>query len=95
MPDVVIVPNVRTPEELFCNEIASVPPVTDVFPKLAVTVDPETRMPCVVMPERVVLPNATVPPTVVSETPAPVLLVEVRLTNADVAANVPVVRFNA
>ncbi len=81
-------PKERVPEELFCKETPSVAAETDVLPKLAVTVEAETKMPCVVVPEMVVPPVAVrLPPTLCSTMPCVLLDVEVMLSN--VAASVP------
>lgn len=69
LPDVVIDAKVRVPAELFCKEIASLPPVTVVAPKLRSAVVVPIRMPCVVLPETLVLPNENAP-TPESATPA-------------------------
>ena len=95
LPEVVSVPKVRVPAELFCRLTASVPALTTVLPKSMLAVEVPTRIPCVVLPDTPVLPKATVPATPVSIIPCVPLLVVATLMNFDVASNVPLVRLSA
>src|SRR5213594_1944401 len=58
-------------------------------------VEVEVTMHSLLLPDTVVEPNATVPPTLTKVRPEVPLEVVVTLENPEVAANVPVVRFNA
>src|SRR5438067_5603448 len=94
-PETPSVPKVRVPEELFWNEMPSVPPVTEVLPKAMAAVVVPIRMPVVVLPETVVEPNETVPVRPVRLIPWLVLELVATLVKAEVAAKAPVVRSSA
>src|SRR5947209_271953 len=71
------------------------PPVQDVLPKLMLAAELEMTRHSLLLPDTVVEPKATVPATAVSVRPDVPLDVVVTPLNAEVAANVPVVRLSA
>ena len=95
LPEVVMAPKVRVPAELFPRMMASVPPVTEVLPKLMLAVLEPTETPCVAEPETEVEPKATVPATSDSRMPCAALLVVATPLKPEVAAKVPFVRLSA
>jgi hypothetical protein len=91
---IVVDANVRVPPPVpVCSEMPSVPAVTVVAPKVRLALLPETRMPCVVVPEIVVGPKPNVPVMFCSDRPCVELDVDVVLTR--LPASAPPLRFIA
>src|SRR5947209_1472978 len=83
------VPKVRVPAVFPLRLTAPLPaPVHEVFPKLTLTVEVVTTMHSAVLPDTVVEPKATVPPTPVIVRPEVALDVEATEPKPLVAANV-------
>src|SRR2546423_3684251 len=94
-PETLSVPNVRVPPAAPLMLTPFPPPVHDAFPKLMLAAELEITMHSLLLPDTVVEPNATVPATATKLSPEVLLDVVVTLANAEVAASVPVARFNA
>ena len=99
-PVILRMPNVRVPPVvLLARLIPLIPPVTLVFPKLTLALDPATDIPDPLAPEIVVEPNETVPALaterLLNVMPVVALDVLVTLVNDDPDAKLPPVRLRA